>query len=710
MYTSRLWLAAVVVFSVIGTGFAQPPAGAPDVPVKRIVLFSSGVGYFQREGRIEGSARLDLQFPAPKINDLLKSLVLQDMGGGRISTVSYDNRDPIEKTLKSFAIDLTSEPSLADLLSQVRGEKIEVTVSGEVGTIAGTIVGVETQQKAAGNDNVVDVERLNLLTEEGLRGVDLPRAQRIRFTRAELEQEFRKALDTLTAGRDKRKKTVSLHFSGNGNRSVRVGYITENPIWKTSYRLLLDPDGKRNQAYLQGWAIVENTTDEDWNDVRLGLVSGRPISFQMDLYEPLYVPRPLVEPELFASLRPQLYSGGLAGVLGGVAGGAGIGGGFGGGLPGLGALGALGQPGAINPAGQPGGEDTRAYARNRRAGGAAQEMAGRKSDTGIPDMRQSVASAALAAELGGSFRYEIEQPISIARQKSALIPIVATPVNVSRVSIYNAQVHEKYPLFGLYFKNTTGLHLMQGPLTVFEQQSYAGDARIGDLEPNESRLLSYAVDLGTEVVPEAVKPLDDLVAVKVFKGILHATHRLRRTATYTVRNRSEHDRRVIIEHPYQTDWALVTPDKPAERSRDVYRFEVKVGPNKTEKLRVIEEQGRKEETVLLKADDEAIRVFVRSSVGSAMVKDALQQALKLRADFAQAESAVSKEERGLQTIERDQERMRANMARVPPTSEAYKRYLRKFDDQETRLRNVERRSSRCRRMQTCGGRHWRTSF
>src|SRR5207237_7856377 len=128
----------------------------------------------------------------------------------------------------------------------------------------------------------------------------------------EQEQECRKALEVFATGHDKQKKTVSLNFLGNGKRDVRVAYITEAPLWKTSYRLALDKGGKQ-KAFLQGWAVVENTTDEDWNSVRMGLVSGRPISFQMDLYEPLYVPRPVVEPELFASLRPQTYGGDLAG-------------------------------------------------------------------------------------------------------------------------------------------------------------------------------------------------------------------------------------------------------------------------------------------------------------------------------------------------------------------------------------------------------------
>ena len=272
----------------------QPPQpGSAELPITRIVLFTSGVGYFQREGQVDGNARVDLQFHTQDINDLLKSLVVQDTGGGHISAVNYDSRDPVEKTLKSFAINLTSNPSLGDLLGQVRGEQIELVTYGEDGkqgqpaTLTGAIVGVQKVKKPAGKYQVLDADQLNLMTRDGLEGVALDRVQRIRFLKPELEQEFRKALEVLATAHDKQKKTVTLKFAGNGKRIVKVGYVTESPMWKTSYRLSLDEDAKENKALLQGWAIVENTTDEDWKQVGLSLISGRPISFQMDLYEPL---------------------------------------------------------------------------------------------------------------------------------------------------------------------------------------------------------------------------------------------------------------------------------------------------------------------------------------------------------------------------------------------------------------------------------------
>jgi len=281
---------------------------SPQLPVAQAVLFSSGVGFFQREGEIDGNQRIDLSFPVQDINDLLKSMVLQDLGHGHVSAVSYESRDPIDKTLRSFAINLTQNPGYGQILNQARGEKVEVSLqasnNAQPGTLTGTIIGIEPKEEAVNKEKIVHVEMLNLWCTEGMRSLRMADVLRVRFLNPVMENEVKRALEVLSLSHDTQKKAVSLVFSGEGKRPVKVSYVVENPIWKTSYRLVLT-DGK---PYLQGWAVVENPSDEDWNNVRMSLVSGRPISFQMDLYQPLYVPRPVVEPELFASLRPPTYA------------------------------------------------------------------------------------------------------------------------------------------------------------------------------------------------------------------------------------------------------------------------------------------------------------------------------------------------------------------------------------------------------------------
>ena len=319
-----VWLAIAVAVSAavwqFNRGQADPgdviigKLGTTTLPITQLVLFNSGVGYIQREGEITGDGRVDLTFPTSDVNDLLKSLILQDGGGGKIGVISYDSQDPVDKILRSFALDLNSNPTFGQILNQARGEKIEVTRQEKPGSnpfkVTGTIVGMEVHHQAAGKDAVIDVEQLNLLTGEGMLSIPLSQVLSVRFLNETLDKEFRRALQVLAGSHDAQKKTVALHFNGNAKRQVKVGYVVEKPIWKTTYRLVLEQAGK---LFLQGWAIVENTSDDDWNNVRMVLVSGKPISYRMDLYDPLYIPRPLVEPELFASLRPPIYGGSFGG-------------------------------------------------------------------------------------------------------------------------------------------------------------------------------------------------------------------------------------------------------------------------------------------------------------------------------------------------------------------------------------------------------------
>ncbi|MBO0700994.1 MAG: DUF4139 domain-containing protein, partial [Zavarzinella sp.] len=502
---------------------------AVNLPITQVILFNSGVGHFTRSGEVDGDARVDLTFPEQDVNDLIKSMTLRDLSpNGRVAAVTYDSHDPIDRTLASFAINLNHSPPLAQILTQARGEQVEVTLvstANQPGSLTGKIMGVEQQSVPSKDGPPTAVSVLNLWCADGVRAVKLGEVQRLRFANPVIENEVRRALETLALSHDAQKKAVSLHFTGEGRRKVEVGYVVENPIWKTSYRLVL----REGKPYLQGWAVVENPTDEDWAKVTMALVSGRPISFKMDLYDPLYVARPTVEPELFASLRPPTYNGAILGkpamtppapvAAGGAAG-----------VP----LGAAEAPPATNfsmgfaPAGggYGGSGGARGLAAKRFADDVSRKL---KKDM---ELGQSVQSVAAASALGDYYQYVIDRPVDLARQKSALLPIVNKDVEGTRVSIYNPAVQPKHPLLGLKFKNTTGMPLTQGPVTVFEGSVYAGDTRVLDLQPGEERLVSYALDLGTEVATKPGKNTSRITSVKAVKGIVHTSTLVREERVY----------------------------------------------------------------------------------------------------------------------------------------------------------------------------------
>ncbi|HEX5443081.1 MAG TPA: DUF4139 domain-containing protein [Pirellulales bacterium] len=638
---------------------AADPAASP-IPLKRVVLFNSGVGFFDREAEIEGDARLELKFNVDDINDLLKSMVLQDFGGGKISTVTYGSMDPITKTLKTFAIDLTSNPTLGELLGQARGESVEIDAPN---AMQGAILGVEKRKRKVG-DETVEAEYLNLLTDAGLRSVPLAEVGRIKLLNPQLDAELRQALAVLALGHATDKKTVTLNFLGNGKRPVHVGYVQQAPIWKTSYRLVLKDDDK---PFLQGWAIVENTTEEDWQDVSLTLVSGRPISFVMNLYQPLYVPRPVVEPELFASLRPQVY----------------------------------GQDMAKREEeflAQQAGAGGRGKALRRRMAAPAAPMpasgfafGGERADASALydlDAQRGVQSMAQAGDVGELFQYVIDTPVDLPRQQSAMLPIVNGSVEGEKVSIYNPAVQAKHPLNGLRLKNITELHLMQGPITVFDGGAYAGDARIEDLPPGSERLISYALDLDTEVSQESKPSPEQLVSVRIVNGVLESTRKYLRSQNYTIKNSGGKNKQVLVEYPHDASWKLTAPKKADETTRNLYRFAVTAEPGKPAKLEVAEEQVVSQQVALHNLDDDMIHFYLQAKVVSDQVKQALAELVRRKSEINQLTMRQQQLEQQINVIGQEQSRIRENMAQLDRKSDVYNRYVKKFGTQEDEVEKL----------------------
>jgi hypothetical protein len=415
---------SLAAFSQSSASAADPQPAAEALPLKKVVLFTSGVGFFQHAGKVTDDATVEMKFAADDVNDLLKSMVLEDLGGGTVSTVSYASRDPITKTLGTFAVNLTDNPSMGQILARLRGEKIEIDAATPA---TGTIVGVEKRTVPAGENKTVEKEFVTLLTADGLRTIALDTVTRIKLVDPRLQGELEKALAVLALGHDNDKKAVTLQFAGKGPRDVRVGYVQESPLWKTSYRLVVDDvaagDAKA-KALLQGWAIVENTTDQDWKDVTMTLVSGRPISFRMDLYQPLYVPRPQVMPELYASLMPQIYGQDLASANREFAAAAVMADES----PDQLALRARKLADAKRPA--PSGKSNKPE--------EAQDAAAASDALKRLEGAASIQSMAAGSNLGELFRYEIAKPVTIERQRSAMLPIVGEQVDVEKVAIYGS--------------------------------------------------------------------------------------------------------------------------------------------------------------------------------------------------------------------------------------------------------------------------------
>jgi hypothetical protein len=664
-FSRRFRACAVVVgFLFCGPAWGEEEARS-DLPVKRVVMFSSGVAFFEHTGEVEGNTTVDLKFNVRNINDLLKSMVLQDLGGGKVSTVSYESKEPVARALQTFSIDLTSNPTLGALLDQIRGERIEIDAPAK---LSGVILGVEKRQVSGDKDEQpTEVAYLNLLTDDGLRSISLETAGRIKLLNTKLEAELRQALTVLATAKSTDKKAVTMNFLGEGKRPVRVGYVQESPIWKTSYRLVLADDEK---PFLQGWAIVENTTEADWDGVGLTLVSGRPISFQMDLYQPLYVSRPVVVPELFSSLRPRLYDQDLA------------------------AANAEFEQAAAAPErlSRMGRGALRSGIAGRSAVPPAPALARDYSPQDEAESKQlglqlgeSGQSMATAADVGEMFRYEISTPVTLGRSKSAMLPIVNEAVEGDKVVIYNESQHPKHPLNGLRLRNSTDLHLMQGPITVFDDGAYAGDAQIQDLPPKSERLISYAMDLDTEVAITDLQNASSLVSLRLHKGTAIVSTKQQRSRTYTAKNSDQEAKQVLIEYPLEEPWELVEPAEATEKTRSLYRFAVEAAPGQPAKLAVKEAYTSSQTLALTNLDDNTIAYYLKAREVSDEVKAALQEVAKRKTELQQIVNKRQEVERQVQIIDQEQKRVRENMAQLSKDSELFRRYEAKFTKQEDEM-------------------------
>jgi hypothetical protein len=286
-------------------------AATAKLPVRRVVLYKNGVGYFEHLGHVRGNQDVHIDFTSAQLNDALKSLTVLDLSGGRITGVDYNSEAPLARRLATLRLALGEKPTEAEFLSALRGARLEVR-GGSGPALTGKLLSVERKSRT-GTTFAVETDEISLITDGGeVRSVDLNPATSVRILDHDLQLEVGKYLGLVAAARDQDVRRMTVSTSGTGERNLYVSYISEVPIWKTTYRIVL-PMKAEKKPLLQGWAIVDNTVGEDWNDVELSLVAGAPHSFIQQLSEPYYGRRPVVPLPESVQLSPQTHAASLIG-------------------------------------------------------------------------------------------------------------------------------------------------------------------------------------------------------------------------------------------------------------------------------------------------------------------------------------------------------------------------------------------------------------
>ncbi|HFE46660.1 MAG TPA: hypothetical protein ENJ18_14390 [Nannocystis exedens] len=619
------------------------------LPVTSVVLFKHGVGYFERHGAIADEATIELAFRASEMNDVLKSLTVLDDGGGAIASISYESTQPLSKQLEDFAIQIPENKAMSGLLAQLTGSR--AIIFGINGESEGVIAGVEPSRRREG-ETTIDSHRLSLwVNGSSLESHDLTDIERIELSDPVLRKDLQHLLDILISAKKKDLKRLTIFTRGEGERSLTISYVIETPVWKTSYRVLLYGES----TAIQGWALVDNTQDEDWEQVSLTLVAGLPISFVHDLYSPRYKKRPVVVVEEESAYAPPILEDGISEVAFGSA-------------PGM----SGGSPRPVAAAPSP----------KRRA---------RKPAAPPPAPAQALTTR--TQEVGDLLQYTIDHPVTVRRKQSALVPILHREFEGKRIAIYNRAIREGNPMSALLFKNSTGLTLEGGPLTVIEEGSYIGEAMLATIKADEERVIPFSVELGCKIKVKPGSKLQNVHRVRIANGLLQLSRFRLHTTEYLIANNTDRSIDLFLDHPFISSYELVNTPPPEQRTDSFYRFRFTVPARENLRFVVTEKGEERETTKVSSADGETYMLWLQSGYINENTYKALAEIAALTSEASELRRQVHTNEQSIEEIFSDQTRLRKNLSALGSAANEVKlrdRYVRELSSEEDRLAELRR--------------------
>jgi hypothetical protein len=691
-------------------GSSANEARATQIPVTHVSLYKNGVGFFEHAGRVSGDEDVTIDLTSAQLNDVLQSLTAIDLNGGRITGASYNSTTPLEQQLRALPLSLGEAPTQQDLYDSLRGARVEVTGAG--GLFSGRIVSLETRTLPAGNDESKrDSERrfLTVVADAGAaRTLELTSATTVRLLDTRLRGDLNAYLELLDRNRTEGVRHLTLTDRGTGSRDLRVSFLSEVPVWKSTYRILFTDNvkgngvgssNKVNTATLQGFSVVDNTTGEDWKNVQLSLIAGSPQSFLQPLSQPIYARRPEVPIAQDAQLTPQTHASGVdvlkengAPLSSGTAGMVGIsmgnGSGSGVGVPG-------GVMGGIGSAPAPILQSQRANAGPVASHGAANQGWLAKSTAPMIPYETIAASSIVpnttTAAFDDFFAYNLTDPVTIPRNGSALVPILQTRIGSERVTLWSPSAPT--PLRALWITNTSDLTVDRGSFSIVEDGAFGGEGLLETIHPGEKRLLSYAADQAVRVSVDQSHDTRRVTMISASKGILRATSAEVAEVEYLVHNAAPDARMVIVEQPRRAGWDLDSDPKPEETTPTAYRFRVATEPKQTVRLHIGERHTLDEYFRLVDSTDQQLTVFLRNAKASAAVMQQLEPVFAAKRAVAALDAQIREKQDAINQLVNDQKRLRDNLSALKGSAEErslVKRYTTELNTQEDTLATLRR--------------------
>lgn len=631
---------------------------AASLPVKRIVVYKNGVAFYERSGAVKSGEAAALDFRAAELDDVLKSLVLDVPGG--VQRVRYEFTDPARDDDPPVRIKISPKQPLAELLDLWRGARLEMNYRGS------PVSGVIVSGRMAPMPNQGQKQELTLLLDSGSLSVyDLDAASDIRFADAQHQKQLSDALARMAKNLTPDRRTVFIDLAGAGERRLTARYLAPAPVWKSTYRLLLPDTG---ESTLEGWAIIENSTGEDWNQVTLSVVSGKPVSFLTRLLEARYLQRKVVELPGIEPVAPQTHPSGAVG-----------------GIPGMRSV-----------------ERADAFRSQRMMAMAAPmaETAEAKAAAPAPlEMEMStVEPAAEGREAGELFEYSFSTPVNARAGESLLLPFFQGRITARRLLIYSDR-SQANPRHAAEITNTTGKTLDGGPITVYHTSGYSGEALMEVLKNGEKRLISYAVDQAVRVTTNFESGEETVRSLKASRGVLTTRTAVQRTTVYTASNVDAKEKTLLVEHAVSAGWKLLKP-KADETTTSSYRFSVALPAQGSAKLAVVEEREVESSTAITSLTPDLLIRHIQNRALGAAARQQLEAIAARKREIAETDSEAHSAESEIRDLGKEQDRLRQNintLRGVAGQQEMVNRYAAELAKGDVRIAQLRDRISELRR-------------
>lgn len=717
-----------------------------DLPVRKVVLYKNGVGYFEHAGPVNGDQRVAIDFTSSQLNDVLQSLTALDSEGGKVSAVSYNSTTPIEQQLDSLTLGLKEDADTSTIYEALRGQRVEVTGAGAA--LTGRLINVENRSVIDKNGNgSADHYYLIVKTDDGaLRTAELTDALSVHMLDPSLEKQFASYLEIIGSAHSLEGRHLTLEDRGQGQRQLQVSYISEVPVWKSTYRIVFPREGGAD-ATVQGWAVVDNTVGVDWSNVQLSLVAGAPQSFIQPLSQPIYTRRPEIPIAIAAQTTPQTFEAAEASGAGTISGTV------------------SDQTGAVIPnatvtvtseatnttvtrntssdgsytvSGLPPGvyrlnvsasgfqtysqrdiavgDQTGATVNASLSVGAESQTVTVEANSASINLRQRAMNKAIrsggglmvamgsgsgSGYGGGVYRASdaIQQgDVSTNAFDDFFEYAIAQPVTIHKnesamVPILQQDLPAEHvsvwsgrnarPLRAIWLENKSNLTLDSGSFSIFENGEFAGEGLLDPIHPGEKRLLSYAADTAVRVASNTTADTHMMHHVAMHHGILVETTDEVKSTNYTVTNGGDEARTVIVEHSRMNGATLESDTKPVETTPSIYRFKVAAGPHQSAELR-ISERSTIDQQIVIDPDTDHTDLLIETGKFTPQLAAQLRPLIDAETALFALNTKLEDNDQKQKALTDDEARDRDNVTALKG-SDAGKRFVDELNQAEDQL-------------------------